>query len=171
MRTRVPERGRNKKEERVYHIGEVAELTGLTHRTLRYYEELGLLGERDHHAGKHRLYSDGDIERLTRIQKFKEIVGHPLCEVKELIDMDEERKTLMGEARATRSKVEKARKLERVREIFVAELAAVNERKKKVEEIVGLLQERIDGIERELESLARPRERGRARAGKSVADG
>ena len=85
--------------------------------------------------------------------------------------MDEERKTLMGEARATSSKAEKARKLERVREIFVAELAAVNERKNKVEEIARMLQERIDGIERELDSLGKPKERGRARAGKSVTDG
>ncbi len=46
--------------ERGYRIGEVAERVGITTRTIRYYEELGLLGTlADRSKGTHRLYSRG----------------------------------------------------------------------------------------------------------------
>ena len=47
-------------------IGEVAELTGTTPRTIRYYEEIGLLPERDRAQGKHRSYTEADVERVRR---------------------------------------------------------------------------------------------------------
>lgn len=117
------------------------------------------------------MFTDADVERLKRIMRFKEIVGHPLCEIKDLLDMDEERKTLLSEAEATLRRADKARRLERVREIFIRELAALGERKSTIEEVERYLQERIDGIEQELENLGKQKERGRARVGKSVTDG
>ena len=49
-------------------VGELATATGLTVRTLHYYEEIGLLkasGRSD--AGRHRIYADSDVQRLYRI--------------------------------------------------------------------------------------------------------
>ena len=52
--------------ERSYRIGDVAERVGVTTRTIRYYEELGLLGTASARTkGAHRLYSDADIARLV----------------------------------------------------------------------------------------------------------
>ena len=45
-------------------IGEVAERLGTTTRTIRYYEEIGLLGGGEREAGRHRIYEEADVERL-----------------------------------------------------------------------------------------------------------
>ena len=47
-------------------IGEVAERLGTTPRTIRYYEEIGLLGSGEREAGRHRTYEEADVERLSR---------------------------------------------------------------------------------------------------------
>lgn len=60
-------------------IGEVAERTGLTQRTLRYYEELGLLDPpRD--TGGRRRYDAATIERLYRVRLLRNL-GTPITEV------------------------------------------------------------------------------------------
>lgn len=138
---------------RIYQIGEVAEITGLTHRTLRYYEEIGLLGEREHSPGKHRVYSEEDLERISRITRFKELMGHQLCEIKEIIDLDQERQSLREEAASARSKAEKARKLERIREIFVQELGFLRERQSRLSEVERLLMQRIKEVETDIRKL------------------
>lgn len=48
-------------------VGELAERTGLTVRTLHYYEEIGLLAPSHRSAAGHRLYTEGDVARLHRI--------------------------------------------------------------------------------------------------------
>lgn len=48
-------------------IGEVARRTGLTARTLRYYEEIGLLPPTGRLGGGHRVYTGDDLARLYRI--------------------------------------------------------------------------------------------------------
>jgi MerR family transcriptional regulator, repressor of the yfmOP operon len=141
------------REPKTYQIGEAAEITGLTHRTLHYYEEIGLLGERDHAPGKHRVYTDEDLERISRIKRFKELMGHQLSEIKEIIDLDLERQSLREEAVIAVSKAEKVRKLERIREIFVKELGILKERQSRLGEVESLLTERIKGVEADIRKL------------------
>ena len=64
-------------------IGEVTEITGLSARTVRYYEELGLLPNVRRRAGGRRVYGADEIERLRFIQRLKAL-GLSLAEVKEL---------------------------------------------------------------------------------------
>ena len=64
-------------------ISEVGAATGLSARTLRYYEELGLLPGVRRRAGGRRVYGPGEIERLRFIQRLKAL-GLSLAEVKEL---------------------------------------------------------------------------------------
>ena len=64
-------------------ITEVREITGLSARTLRYYEELGLLPGVRRRAGGRRVYGDDEIERLRFIQRLKAL-GLSLAEIKEL---------------------------------------------------------------------------------------
>ncbi|MGY1827584.1 MerR family transcriptional regulator [Blastococcus sp. SYSU DS0541] len=52
-------------------IGEVAERTGLSVRTIRFYEESGLVVPSARTSGGFRLYTDGDVSRLQRIRRLK----------------------------------------------------------------------------------------------------
>ena len=52
-------------------IGEVADLTGLSLRTIRYYEEMGLIAPSARTQGGFRLYADADVERLLLIKRMK----------------------------------------------------------------------------------------------------
>ena len=54
-------------------IGDVARRTGLTHRTLRHYDELGLLVPSGRSGSDYRLYSGADLERLLAIQHLKSL--------------------------------------------------------------------------------------------------
>jgi MerR family transcriptional regulator, repressor of the yfmOP operon len=65
-------------------IGEVAELTGTTPRTIRYYEELGLLAATDREPGAHRVYDQADVERLQEVLRLRRVLGLSLEELSEL---------------------------------------------------------------------------------------
>ena len=67
-------------------IGEVCAQTGLSARTVRYYEELGLLPGVRRRAGGRRVYGPDEIERLRFIQRLQ-LLGLPLAEIRELNDV------------------------------------------------------------------------------------
>jgi|SRR5919197_504702 DNA-binding transcriptional MerR regulator len=66
-----------------YRIGEVAAKVGLTERTIRYYEERGLLESVKRLDRGQRVYTDDDVRRLKFIQKLK-MLGLTLAEMQEL---------------------------------------------------------------------------------------
>jgi DNA-binding transcriptional MerR regulator len=73
-------------------IGEVAKLVGTTPRTIRYYEELGLLGGGDgREAGQHRTYGEAEVDRLREMLRLKRLLGVTLDELKELMAAEEAR--------------------------------------------------------------------------------
>lgn len=65
-------------------IGEVAERTDLSLRTIRYYEEVGLVVPSARSQGGFRLYTEPDIDRLNLIKKMKPL-GFQLEEMRELL--------------------------------------------------------------------------------------
>ena len=69
-----------------WRIGEVAKLTGVTTRTLRYWEELQLLQPSSYRASGERLYSPADVARVTRIKNLQELLGFSLAEVRTVLD-------------------------------------------------------------------------------------
>ena len=69
----------------LWRIGEVAKQTGVTTRTLRYWEELGLLQPASRTDGGERLYGAGDVRRVTRIRDWQELLGFSLDEVKTVL--------------------------------------------------------------------------------------
>jgi DNA-binding transcriptional MerR regulator len=73
----------NPEPEALLSIAEVRERTGLSARTLRYYEELGLLPGVRRRAGGRRVYGADELERLHFIQRLKKL-GLSLAEIKEL---------------------------------------------------------------------------------------
>jgi DNA-binding transcriptional MerR regulator len=79
-------------------IGEVAKLVGTTARTIRYYEEIGLLmGGGNREAGRHRLYAEADVERLRAALRLKSLLGITLDDLKELLEVEEARGVLRDE--------------------------------------------------------------------------
>ncbi len=73
----------------VLRIGEVAKLCGLTTRTLRYWEELGLLRPSGYRGRGERLYSAADMARVTRIRDLQELLGFSLAEVRVVLDTED----------------------------------------------------------------------------------
>jgi MerR family transcriptional regulator, repressor of the yfmOP operon len=72
-------------EPRKLRIGEVAERTGTTPRTIRYYAEIGLLERSDsREPGAHRLYDDADVDRLKQLLELKSLLGISLEELREI---------------------------------------------------------------------------------------
>ncbi len=65
----------------MYKIDEVTKQVGLTKRTLRYYEEIGLIHPPERSEGNIRLYTDEDIARIKRIVEAKEVLGITLQEM------------------------------------------------------------------------------------------
>ncbi|HEY4189123.1 MAG TPA: MerR family transcriptional regulator [Candidatus Limnocylindrales bacterium] len=73
-------------EPRLLRIQEVAADTGLTPRTIRYYEELGLLAPAARSEGAYRLYDAEDLERLRFIRGLRDDAGFSLAEIGQLLE-------------------------------------------------------------------------------------
>ncbi|MCS3493291.1 DNA-binding transcriptional MerR regulator [Arthrobacter sp. JUb119] len=67
------------------HIGDMVEATGLSHRTIRHYDEVGLLPASTRSEGGFRIYTDSDLARMLVIRSMKPL-GFSLEEMGELLD-------------------------------------------------------------------------------------
>ena len=81
-------------DEATLQIGEVAERTGVTQRTLRFYEEKGLLKPPTRMEGGFRLYSEADIQRVEEIKRLQKLLGFTLAEIKEMLEAEEVREEI-----------------------------------------------------------------------------
>jgi len=85
-------------------IGEVARAAATTVRTIRYYEEIGLLpATEERAAGAHRLYAAQDVERVKDVLRLKDLLGVSLDELRELVAAEEARPLLREELRSDRT--------------------------------------------------------------------
>jgi DNA-binding transcriptional MerR regulator len=92
---------------RLLRIREVAAATGLTPRSIRYYEEMDLLRPAARSQGDYRLYDASDLERLRFIRDLRDDAGFSLAEIALLLE-DEEARIRDGERfRASADTVEK----------------------------------------------------------------
>jgi DNA-binding transcriptional MerR regulator len=92
-------------------IGDAARLAGTTPRTIRYYEEIGLLPEAPQRpAGQHRLYSEAEVERLRELMRLKSLLGVSLEELRTLLAAEEARAEVRAQLR--RGDVDPARRRE-----------------------------------------------------------
>jgi DNA-binding transcriptional MerR regulator len=79
-------------------IGDVANAVGTTPRTIRYYEEIGLLPESiSRPAGHHRVYTEADVERLREVLHLRSLLGVSLEELKELVEAEDARALIRRE--------------------------------------------------------------------------
>ena len=102
-------------------IGDVARLLDTTPRTIRYYEEIGLLpAEPARHSGKHRLYTHEEVERIREVMRLKHLLGVTLDELKTLLTAEEARAEVRAQLR--RDDVDPARR----RELLVEALGHID---------------------------------------------
>ena len=94
-------------------IGEVAERTGVTQRTLRFYEEKGLLKPPSRMEGGFRLYSEDDVRRVEQIRQLQKLLGFSLAEIKEMVEAEEIKSQIRAEYRRDADIAERREKLTR----------------------------------------------------------
>ncbi len=98
-------------------IGEVAERTGLSLRTIRYYEETGLVPPSARSSGGFRLYTEQDVERLEMVKRMK-LIDLSIDEMRDLLrtlDGLEGDSTPPGQIEALQARLELYRELARQR--------------------------------------------------------
>lgn len=130
-------------QPRFLQIGEAAERANLTQRTLRYYEEKGLLAPPTRMEGGFRLYSPEDMERIERIRQLKELLGFSLAEIKEMLDAEDVRLQIRAGWRADADAAEKAEKLRRAREVTLHQIQLIDQKMEKMASMRDQLAERI----------------------------
>ncbi len=107
-------------------IGEAAERLSLTQRTLRFYEEKGLLEPPTRMDGGFRLYSPDDLQRLERIKQLKDLLGFCLADIKEMLDAEDVRLHLHAEWRKDANTEQKAPKVRLARELVLQQIALID---------------------------------------------
>src|SRR6266567_3150399 len=110
------------KEQNFYTIEQVASRTGFTKRTLRYYEEVGLLPPTDRTEGNYRRYSEADIQRLERIKNLRDLLGFSLTDIRELLEVEDERGQIKVAYRHETENLAKVAGLDQMRANLLANL-------------------------------------------------
>ncbi len=147
-------------QKRYMQIGEVAERTRLTQRTLRFYEEKGLLASPTRMEGGFRLYSDEDVQRIEHILQLKHLLGFSLSEIKAMVDAESE----IAELHARyRQESDAAAKLQRIRDgiqLIERQEAVIDQKISQLQEMRARWQEQLERyrkrsatVMRELEAL------------------
>ena len=136
-------------ETRLLRIQEVASELGLTTRSIRYYEELGLLSPAARSEGAYRLYDASDIERLRFIKELRDDAGFSLAEIGQLLE-DEAARVRSREAFAHTVDLHERR-------------ALVTDSLERADRQVGILQAKIGRLAAMVQAAEERRARLRAR--------
>ena len=139
--------------ERYLQIGEVAEQLGLTPRTLRYYEEIGLLAPPSRMEGGFRLYSAADIVRLENIVQLKRLLGFSLAEIKQVVEAMESLKLLRQESKLASDLETKRDTLQKALMILEQQVDVLDGRLRQVAEMRDSFNERSLRVRERLEQI------------------
>jgi DNA-binding transcriptional MerR regulator len=131
----------------------VADRTGTTPRTIRYYEEIGLLTGAERAHGKHRFYTEGDVERVREILRLRDLLGLSLDQLSRLLEAETARAELRREYQQTEQPSKRRSILEQALGHISTQLELVRERRDELERLELELSERRDKIEGALAEL------------------
>lgn len=143
-------------EERGLRIGDVARRAGTTPRTIRYYEEIGLLPPADERvAGAHRTYAESDVDRLTSLLQLKDLLGLSLDELKDLQLAEEARDLRRQEWNAGVTDPARRRELlESTLGHLQRQLDLVHRRQERIRELEDDLNQQLKEVRSHLRKLA-----------------
>jgi MerR family transcriptional regulator, repressor of the yfmOP operon len=119
-------------------IGEVARRAAVTTRTLRYYQEMGLLQPSGVTRRGNRLYSETDVERLERILELRDVMGFDLERIRLILQTEDRLAELRAEAQRG---ISTARRREMVREAMALNARTQHEVNQKLGLLHGFLAE------------------------------
>ncbi len=131
-------------------ISDAATRCGVSARTLRYYEELGLLSPSLYTAGGERRYTVDDLAHLERILELREVLGMNLDEIREFLSLETRLDELRATYRATKGATTKKARAEQ--KATLQEALVLNE---SLAQQIGAKLERMDGFRAKLVSDAR----------------
>jgi DNA-binding transcriptional MerR regulator len=94
---------------RLLRIQEAAAEVGLTPRSVRYYEEVGLLRPAARSEGDYRLYDSTDVERLRFIKDLRDGAGFSIAEIAQLLEDEEARERGHAAFHASTDPIERKR--------------------------------------------------------------
>jgi DNA-binding transcriptional MerR regulator len=133
--------------ERMLRIGELAKQAETTPRTVRYYEEIGLLAEAgERESGEHRSYSAADLERLREILRLKSLLGLTLDELRRVMQGEDARAVRRREFLETADPAERRRILAEASAHVDSVLVLVRRRKGELEALESELLERRERL-------------------------
>ena len=130
-------------------IGAVASLAGVSERTLRYYEQVGLICPAGHPPGGGRLYIEWDVARVRRIRDLQGLMGFNLEEIRAIVLAIDQVEALKDRIRSTSDETAQLG--------MVAESAAVlEELRSRVATTVAQLQAFLAEVDAKIEPLPGP---------------
>ncbi|MEA2323288.1 MAG: MerR family transcriptional regulator, repressor of the yfmOP operon [Solirubrobacteraceae bacterium] len=140
--------------EKPLRIGEVAERAATTVRTVRYYEEVGLLpGSADRGAGEHRSYTEADVERLREILQLKELLNLSLEQLRDLVDAEEARAALREQYHSATDAAEREELLVEAAVHLDRQLALIRDRRDALYELETRLADRRERLTEHIAEL------------------
>src|SRR5579863_9568158 len=140
---------------RTMRIGEVAELTSTTPRTIRYYEEIGLLsGGTEREIGKHRCYSQADVDRIKEIVRLKDLLGLSLEQLSQLLEAETARADIRREFQETDDPDRQRELLLRSQGHIANQLGLVRGRIAELTRLEADLSERAERVSSKLDALS-----------------
>ena len=131
-------------ESRLFTIEQVSAQTGLTKRTLRYYEEVGLLPPTDRTEGNYRRYTEADIKRLDKIKKLRDLLGFSLADIREIMEAEDERGQIKVAYKNATEAAAKIEQLDRADELIRKQLHLIEQKMIGLEEMRTALQAKIE---------------------------
>ncbi len=151
---RTPTLEPESQEQAYLQIGEVAERTGVTQRTLRFYEERGLLKPPSRLDGGFRLYSEDDVRRVEQIKRLQSLLGFTLAEIKEMVEANEVKMQIRATYRKDAAVSERRAKLLKAKQVTEGQLAVIKQKLGALQEMNGHLEEKLAQYDSWLEGLA-----------------
>ncbi|MDQ2713341.1 MAG: MerR family transcriptional regulator [Chloroflexota bacterium] len=131
-------------ESQLLTIEQVATRTGLTKRTLRYYEEVGLLSPAVRTEGNYRRYSEAEIQGLEHIKGLRDLLGFSLSEIRALLEVEEERGQIREAYRQATEAQDKIAQLERSDELTRKQLVLIEHKMTGLEQMRSTLLAKLE---------------------------
>jgi DNA-binding transcriptional MerR regulator len=147
--------------QRLLRIQEVAAETGLTARSIRYYEEVGLLEPAARSQGDYRLYDADDLERLRFIRGLRDDAGFSLGEIAQLLGDEAARTRNRERFRATDDQTERRALLSDGIERIDRQIATLRAKVERVETMIEQARSRRTHLEAHLAEIDAGREPGK----------
>jgi DNA-binding transcriptional MerR regulator len=124
-------------------IGEVAERTGVTQRTLRFYEEKGLLKPPSRLDGGFRLYSEEDVQRVERIRNLQSLLRLSLADIKEMVEAEEIKHQLRATYRRDAEISERRAKIDKAIELTQRQAGIIEQKRTALQDMKDQLEQKL----------------------------